>query len=147
MTTSPTLTPRILGQAEKAHQPALDRILAGTGLRMDTWAALTLTSNAGGTVDRDLLVAQITGAVKIDEAAALAAIAGLTATGLLRNLPGEPARIGFTDPGRTRYDQLRSAADEIVARVYADVPAEDLATAARVLIAITARLNAETASA
>jgi hypothetical protein len=35
----------------------------------------------------------------------------------------------------------------VIARVYRDIPADDLSTAARVLMLITARLNAETADA
>jgi DNA-binding MarR family transcriptional regulator len=145
MTTTATLTlnPQIVGQAENAHLPLLNRALAGTGTTKNQWVALSLTTAAGGAVDRDQLVGRITGALKIDNAAAQAAITELTASALLEDLPGEGGRVGLTDTGRALFHQIRSASSAVIARAYGDIPAEDLATAARVLTLITARLNAE----
>jgi DNA-binding MarR family transcriptional regulator len=145
--TSPILNPQIVGQAENAHLPILASILARTGTTKNQWVALSLTAAAGGTVDHDQLAARITGALKIDRAAAVAAITELTAAGMLSALPGEESRVGLTDAGEARYREIRSAVDEVIGRVYRDIPADDLATAGRVLILITARLNAETAGA
>jgi DNA-binding MarR family transcriptional regulator len=142
-TAAPTLNPQILGQAEKAHKPLLDRILAPTGTTMNQWVALKLTAVSGGAADRDRLTSMIAGALKIDEAAVLAVIAELTTAELLKDVPGEGPRVGFTDAGQAFYQQINDAVDEIIARVYADIPVEDLTTAARVLMIITDRLNAE----
>jgi len=98
-----------------------------------------------GAIDRGQLVSRITGAVKIDDSAALAAIAELTASRLMESVPGEDSRVGLTDAGQARYQQIRTAIGEITARLYGDLPAGDLATTGRVLTTITARANAELA--
>jgi DNA-binding MarR family transcriptional regulator len=144
-TAATTLNPQIVGQAEKAHKPILDRILARTGITMSQWVALKLTAASGGAADRGQLINGITGALRTDDAAVLAAIAELTTAGLLKHLPGEGSRLGFTDAGQALYQQINGAIGEVVARAYADIPAGDLATAARVLTLITTRLNAEQA--
>jgi hypothetical protein len=144
---SPILNPQIVGQAENAHLPILVRILARTGTTKNQWVALSLTTAAGGTVEHDQLATRLTGALKIDNTAALRAITELTTTGMLAELSGEDRRVGLTDAGQARYREIRSAVDEVIGRVYRDIPSDDLATAGRVLTLITARLNAETASA
>jgi DNA-binding MarR family transcriptional regulator len=138
----PTLSPLIVGQAEKAHAPLLDCILAGTGTTRHQWMTLTLAATAGGSITRDQLVDRITGTLKIDVAAATAIITELIWEHLLAD---SGAGVELTDPGQKRYREIRAAVDEVTARVYGDIPADDLATAARVLTQITARLNAEIA--
>jgi DNA-binding MarR family transcriptional regulator len=145
MTTAATLNPQVVGQAENAHLPVLKRILAHTGTTKNQWVAVTLTTAAGGAIDRNQLIGRLTDALKIDNAAAVAAISELTTTQLLED--GEESRVGLTDSGQARYREIRSAVDEVIGRVYRDIPADDLATAGRVLTLITARLNAETAGA
>jgi DNA-binding MarR family transcriptional regulator len=142
-TAAPTLSPQIVGQAERAHKPILDRILARAGTTMTQWVALKLTAASGGAADRDQLINSITGALRIDDAAAVAAIAELTTAGLLTDPPGKRSRLGFTGAGQALYQQINNAVGEVVARAYADIPAGDLVTAARVLTLITTRLNAE----
>jgi hypothetical protein len=146
MTTEPhaatTLSPQIVGQAEKAHRPVLDRILAPTGITMNQWVALKLTAIAGpGNLDQ--LAGRITGTWRIDDASARAAIADLTAAGLFAQLSGDAGLLGFTDAGQALYDQINGAVDEVISRAYADIPVADLMTAGLVLIQITAKLNAE----
>jgi hypothetical protein len=147
MATTPTLNPQVIGQAERALGALMDRVLATTGGTFHQWVALTLTTAAGGTIDRDQLLSRMTGALKTDDATALAAIAELTATKLLADQPGQGARVGLTDTGQARHRQLRSAIDQLTARLYGDLPAEDLATAGRVLGVITGRANTELAGA
>jgi DNA-binding MarR family transcriptional regulator len=140
-TTTTTLNPQVIGQAERALGALMDRVLAATGGTFHQWVALTLTTAAGGTIDRGQLLSRMTGALKVDQATALAA--ELTAGQLLADRPGEGARVGLTEAGQARYRQLRSAIDQVTARLYGDLPAEDLATAGRVLGVLTARANAE----
>jgi DNA-binding MarR family transcriptional regulator len=142
---APTLNPQIIGQAEKAHKPILDRVLAPTGTSANQWVALRLTAIGGGAVDRGQLVTSITGSLKIDNSAALAAIAELVTAGLLKELPGEGATLTFTDAGQTFYQEISGVVGEIISLAYADIPADDLATTARVLTLITTRLNAQQA--
>jgi DNA-binding GntR family transcriptional regulator len=83
--------------------------------------------------------------LKIDDSAVRATIAELTASKLLEARPGDGARFALTEAGQARYRQIRTALDGITARLYGDLPAEDLATAGRVLAIVTARADAELA--
>jgi len=145
MSTTPALSTQVIGQTENALGALMDRVLARTGGTFRQWVALNLTMARGGVIDRGLLVSRMTGALKIDDSAALAAIAELTASHLMESPPGEVSRIGLMDAGRARYQQIRADIGEINARLYGDLPADDLATAGRVLTIITARANAELA--
>ncbi len=51
----------------------------------------------------------------------------------------------LTERGQARHGQIRRAIDELTARLF-DFPAEDLATAGRVLSIVTTRANAELAA-
>lgn len=141
---SPTLTPQILGQAENAHRALLERILARTATSYLEWVALTLT--AGGPHGRDQLVAKMSHALKVDAAAVDEAVAGLTAAGLMTTA-ADASAVEHTDEGRARHRAIRGEVNDVVGRLYSDVPEEDLATAGRVLSEITARADAELASA
>lgn len=144
MPTPTTLNSQIIGQAENALRAILNRALARTGgSTYQHWAALNLTAAGGGAIERDQLVGRLTGALKIDDAAAQAAIAELTAAHLLQD---QGSRIGFTDTGQARYRQIRTDLDQTNARLFGDLSADDLATAGRVLIVITDRANAELAA-
>jgi hypothetical protein len=100
--------------------------------------ALSLTAVSGG-ADRSRPARQRDDRrLEIDDPAALAAITELTASQLLKGLPGERSRVALTDAGQARYRQIRTAIDEITARLYGDLPADDLAAASRVLTVITA---------
>lgn len=147
MPTTPTLNGQILGEAEHAARAVLDRLLARTGNTFHHWVALNFTAVSGGSVDRDQLIGRMTGALKIDESVVLAAIEDLTASDLLKIPSSDGSRIVLTTAGQARHSQLRAAIAETTARLYADLPADDLATAGRVLTIITARANAELADA
>jgi hypothetical protein len=71
----------------------------------------------GGAIDRDQLANRMTGALKIDDSAALAAIAELTTAQLLEALPGQGSRVGLTGVGQARNRQICTAIDEITARL------------------------------
>lgn len=141
---TPTLNSQIIGQAENALRAILNRALARTGGgTYQHWVALTLTAANDGAIDRDQLIGRLTGALKIDDAAAQAAIAELTAAHLLKD---QGSRIGLTDTGQARYRQIRTDLDQTNARLFGDLSANDLATAGRVLTVITDRANAELAA-
>ena len=60
--------------------------------------------------------------------------------------PGDDAEpVRFTAAGAQVFGQIRGATTEITKRLWGDLPAEDLATAGRVLSIITERANAELA--
>jgi hypothetical protein len=138
MTTATTLTPQIVGQAEKAHAPLLVRILEPTATTMNQWVALRLTAVAGpATLDQH--AGRIAGALQIDPTSARAAVEELTHAGLLG--PAEAGVLGFTDAGQAFYQQINNAVNDVISWAYGDIPAEDLATAGRVLTQITGKLN------
>jgi DNA-binding MarR family transcriptional regulator len=143
MSTTPTFGTPILGQTEKALNAILDRQLAGTGLTEPQWVTLTMTIAGGGTVDRDQLVGRVAGVLKVSEAQAQARIAELAAAQLLRAPDGEGSTVELTDAGQQLHGRIRAAVAQITQRLWGDLPAEDLATAGRVLSTVLARANAE----
>jgi hypothetical protein len=140
---TPTLNPQIVGQAENAHGAIMNVVLAGTGLNRDRWVALSLIMFSGGTIGAAELADRLTGALKIGKDAAQATIGELAAAGLVTDAAGQ---VAVTDAGRVMFEQVRGAIGPIVARAYDGIPAEDLQTAARVLVAVTAGLNRELAA-
>jgi hypothetical protein len=141
MSATTTLSPQVIGQAERAHQPLMDRILARSGTTFPQWVALGTVAAGGGDVSRDEVRSRLTGAIKISDAAAAEALAGLTTAGLLHVQPDNGSRVGLTAPGRERYREIRAAVDQVTDRLYGSIPPSDLATAGRVLALITARAN------
>ena len=139
----PSLSTQVIGQAESALGAIVRPLLARTGITFHQWLVLTLTAASGPAVDRGQLIARITGARKVDDAEVGAAISALGSAGLLEALPGDPPRVGLTSAGRDRYDEIRTALQDITARLFGDLPAGDLATAGRVLSIVTERANAE----
>jgi DNA-binding MarR family transcriptional regulator len=138
MQTYPPLSTQVIGQAESALGALLDPLLARTGTTFHQWLVLTVTAASGGDADRSQLVARIADARKIADAEGDAAIDELAAAGLVRSA----STVAFTEAGQARYTQIRDTLAEITARLF-DFPAEDLATAGRVLAIVTARANAE----
>jgi len=138
MQTYPSLNTQVIGQAESALGAILDPLLARTGTTFRQWLVLTVTAASEAGLDRATLVARIAGARKIDAAEVETAIGELAAAGLAR----ADSRVTLTEAGQARYTGIRTALEEITARLF-DFPAEDLATAGRVLAILTARANAE----
>ncbi|MER7976819.1 MarR family transcriptional regulator [Streptomyces sp. NPDC095817] len=152
MSTSVSPTPAVLpvngqviGLAHYASRAALERVLARSGTSFNRSVALRAVSDNGGTVERAWLVGRLTGALKIEESVARATVEEMTADELL----AEPAagQVSLTDAGRELFDSIRTAGNAIAARLYAGIPAEDLAAAGRVLTLVTERADAELAEA
>ena len=122
----PTISTRVIGQAEKTLNAILGRELAGTGLTEPQWVILTLAVTSGGPADRDQFTDMVAGALKISEADAQARIADMIAAQQL-------------------HSQIRATVAGITERLWGDLPADDLATAGRVLTIITERASAELA--
>jgi hypothetical protein len=173
MPTAPSLNGQVIGQAQHAVQAVLDRLLARTGTTFHQWVALNLAATAGravdgsggravdgsvgravdgsvgraadGSVGRAELIGRMRDGLKIADQTAASAVDALTAAGLLAPVPGEQ-RLRLTATGEQRYGGIRAGIDAITERLYGDLPADDLATAGRVLAAVTARANAELAA-
>lgn len=146
MSTDPTLTPQIIGQAEKTMNAILFRLLAGPGLTEAQWITLVLTA-AGGATGRARLVTQVAHGLKVSEAQAREHLASLVAAQLVQDPGDDAAPVRFTAQGTRVFGQIRGATAEVVKRLWASLPAEDLATAGRVLTIITERADAELAGA
>lgn len=140
-----TLNPQVLGQAEQAHRALLGRILAGTPHTYHHWVAFNLIVAGDGRINPDAFVERMTGALKIDEATVRNVIGELTEARVLETTSSDGRRLQLTDEGQETYRRLRAAVDETIGPLYADIPADDLATAGRVLTLLTARANTELA--
>jgi DNA-binding MarR family transcriptional regulator len=147
MSTPPPFGAAVIGQTEKALTAILDRQLAGTGLTEPQWITLTLAVASGGTVDRDQLVVRLAGVLKVSEPEAQAQIAELSAAQLLEVPAGEGSPVKLTDAGRQLQGRIGGAVTQITQRLWGDLPAEELATAGRVLSTVLSRANAELAAA
>ncbi|HEX6520309.1 MAG TPA: hypothetical protein VF070_09905 [Streptosporangiaceae bacterium] len=146
MSSYPSFNTRVIGQTEKTLNAILNRQLAGTGLTEPQWVILTLAVTGGGTFERDPFARQVAGALKISEAQAQASIDDLIAAQRLR-AHDEGSTLIVTDAARQLHSRIRTVVSEITERLWGDLPAEDLATAGRVLSIITERANAELAAA
>ena len=141
MSTYPTLSPRVIGQAEKTLNAILGRQLAGTGLTEPRWVILTLAVTSGGTAGREAFTRIVSDALKISETEARAHIADMVAAQQLQ-VAGEPPAVTATGAARQLHSRIGTATADIVQRLWGDLPAEDLATTGRVLAIITDRANA-----
>ncbi|WP_406193800.1 MarR family transcriptional regulator [Streptomyces sp. NBC_01017] len=143
-TTTPLLDPRVIALAHYASRALLERVLARHGATFQQSVTLRLVKVSDGPVERDHLVDSVVGALKIDASEAHSVVDELVAAELLA--PQEPYRVRITDAGRELYERTSAETAPISARVYADIPTEDLAAAGRVLTLITERANAELAA-
>jgi hypothetical protein len=117
----------------------LERVLARHGVTFQQSVTLRLAAVADGPVEREQLVDGVVGALKNDPGV----IDELIAARLLTPAGGADVRI--TDAGRGLYARTAGETAPLSARIYADIPEEDLAVAGRVLSLITERANAELA--
>jgi DNA-binding MarR family transcriptional regulator len=135
-----------VGQAEKALNAILLRLLAEPGLTEHQWITLTLAANSGTDVTAHQIAARVAAALKVSDAEAQARIRELADAGLVRVPHGEGAQFEITEAGQQVYARIRDEVSEITERIWGDLPAEDLETAGRVLSAVRARADAELAS-
>ncbi|MCU1659738.1 MAG: hypothetical protein JWO57_4394 [Pseudonocardiales bacterium] len=106
---------------------------------------LNLTAANGDEIDHTQLIGRLTDALKIDDPAAEAAVTELLDDGLLETLPGSV--VALSDAGRERYARTRAAIDETISPLFADVPADDVATTRNVLTTLSDRATARFARA
>jgi len=132
-----TLNPAVIGQAEKAHNAVLDRVLAGTALDEHRWITLQLAL-ATGPVPRTELATRVTTLAKFSATAVHEAISGLAAAGLIHI---DQEDVAVTTAGRSQVHALRQRVGSIIGPAYASVSVQDREVAARVLSQITGRLN------
>jgi hypothetical protein len=143
---TPVLSPSIVGQAEKAHGAVLRKVLAGTTLDEQQWITVQFADGAGASISRDDLIGRVTAAAKFDAWAVDRAVTALIGTSLLEPRPGADDQLAVTPAGRELVAALRARIGGLIEGAYGSVPSADRATAARVLVTITARLSADLAA-
>ncbi|MET8080966.1 MarR family transcriptional regulator [Streptomyces sp. NPDC005303] len=143
-TTTPVLGPRVIGLAHYAGRALLEHVLARHGATFQQSVTLRLAAVAEGPVERAGIVEGLVGALKIDAAEAHSLVDELISTGLLAR--HESSRVRITDAGRALFEATSAATAPVTARVYAGIPAQDLAVAGRVLALITERADDELAA-
>ncbi|MEU0949286.1 MarR family winged helix-turn-helix transcriptional regulator [Streptomyces canus] len=147
-TTTPVLNPRVIALAHYAARAVLENVLARHGVTFQQSVTLRLVAVAEGAVERDRVVEDVVGALKIDPAQAHSVVDELVAMGLVA--PQGPSQgrsqVRITDAGRELFETTSAETAPLTARVYADIPDEDLAVAGRVLSLITERADAELAA-
>ncbi|WP_406260482.1 MarR family transcriptional regulator [Streptomyces nigra] len=146
MTTStpPRLDPRVIALAHYASRALLEQVLARHGATFQQSVTLRAAAAAGGPVERDRLVGEVVGSLKCEPAEARSVVDGLVSAGLLAT--DGPSAVRVTDAGRELQAATSAETAPLTARVYADLPEEDLAVAGRVLTLITERANRELAA-
>jgi hypothetical protein len=137
-----TLNGQIIGQAERATRTLLDLHLRDSGLAFEQWVAVNqVHAGVGG---REALIARLVRGLKIDPGTARLTVDSVIDLGLVS--VGDE-QLTLTPAGLQRFAVVSSQITAITARLYGDVPAEDLAVAGRVLTLVTERANAELADA
>ncbi|GAB3935353.1 hypothetical protein [Micromonospora vulcania] len=144
MSTPPILNGQVIGQAHYATRALLERALAPLGVSFGQ--SVALNALAQGATERTRLVQRMTGALKVDESIVHEAIAGLVDAGLAQ-VDDATAQVSLTETGRATQARIGAAIAAITARLYADIPTDEMSSAARVLTLVTQRANAELAAA
>ncbi|MFI2373321.1 MarR family transcriptional regulator [Streptomyces sp. NPDC018833] len=144
-TTATPVNGRVIALAHHAGRALLEGVLARHGATFHQSVTLRAVVVAGESITCDELVGDVTGSLKTEESVVRGAIEELTAAKLLEEDPSEASRTRLTDAGRELYESTAAETAEISARLYAGIPAEDLAIAGRVLALVTDRANAELA--
>lgn len=155
MTTTPILTGRDIGEAERATRALLDSLLDEAGLSFPEWTVLFTLDGTGPLAGDALVHRQVDGHVVPDAAAAQATIDGLRSTGLLAPTPTseahstggpggdrEDAPFAITAAGEAIYRPIRLAVSRITDELYGDLPSADLEATRRTLAEIARRANA-----
>jgi hypothetical protein len=138
MTQAPPLNGQIIGQAERATRALLDVLLAAENSPFVNWVAINLVATRGELTTESLLEQMVSG-LRIDEAEARAAIHDLEGEALMTT--GDLVRL--TMEGEATYARISAGIAELAARLYSDLPHDDLVIARRVLETVTERARAE----
>jgi DNA-binding MarR family transcriptional regulator len=146
MSTAPTFSTQLLGQTEKAANAILGRLLAEPGLTEPQWVTLVITAMSSDALDHGRLADRVANALQVSRPEAEARVAELATAHLLSTPDDDHATVRLTDSGKQLYAETRAATIQVTQRLWGDLPAQDLATAGRVLSTVLARANTELAS-
>lgn len=125
--------PQLIGQTEKTLKALLIAALGGR-LTEPEWVTLRLAHQLEQDVaGADELAHQVADLARFPDARAL--VERLTSAGLLHD--GRP-----TDQGRTLFSELLAQVNQDSARIWGDLPSDDVAAATRVLNEVLRRARA-----
>ncbi|MFD4376901.1 MarR family transcriptional regulator [Streptomyces sp. NPDC058486] len=141
-TVSPVADSRMLGLAHYAARGLLEHVLARHGATFQQQIALRTAVTAEAPLTPDDLVARVHATLKADPAEILAALDALRAKDLL---VADGPHLLPTDAGRDLLAAVGAETAPLTARVWADIPPDDLAAAGRVLALVTERADRELA--
>ncbi|GIG61541.1 hypothetical protein Lfu02_59130 [Longispora fulva] len=144
MSVTHTLNGQVIGRTALAVFAVRDRLLGRAGITFHQATALFAVATAGGSTDRAGLLAQLTGSLQIDGPTAETVLAELADAGLVEL---SESLVTNTAAGGTLNAAVRAELDELTESLYGDLPAEERATAGRLLATVTARANAVLAAA
>jgi hypothetical protein len=142
VTTTPTLNGQVIGLAHYATRAVFLRRLATVDTTFEQSIVLNLLAASGGTLTRGEIVEGATFSLKVDPEVVLEAIEQLAGRGTV----AAADEVSLTDAGQALNARIRGWVGELTERLYGDLPADDLAVAARILTTLTERANAELAS-
>lgn len=138
-----TLNGQIIGQAERATRAVFDRFLATDGTDFTQWVVLNLLAADGGDADEAAHLQRVAAGLKVDIATVRLALDQLVEAGLVTR---QASRLSLTAAGERTRARVQAGVDTISARLYGDLPADDLQTAGSVLTIVTERANAALAN-
>ena len=144
--TTATTTPanaRMLGLAHYAARAVLESVLTRHGVGFQQQITLRPVALAAGPVDRGQLAADTAAGLKVDEDSVQGTIDELITAGLLGT---DASDVRITDAGRELFERITKETGAASARIWGDIPEEDLLAAGRVLALVTERANAELAA-
>jgi hypothetical protein len=141
MSTTIAFSPQLLGQTEKALNAILARLLADSGLSEPEWVTLSIAVTADEPVGHQQLTSRVAGVLKTGDGEANAHIAALAERGFLTL----EDVITVTEAGRTFRGSVAARTAEVTQRLWGDLPAEELNTAAEVLSTVLSRVEGELA--
>ncbi|MER7051524.1 MarR family transcriptional regulator [Streptomyces sp. NPDC000351] len=133
---------RALGLAHYAARGVLEHLLARHGSTFQQQIVLRAAVTTDSPQTPDDLVARAQGSLKADPADIRATLDELLAKQLLA---ADGAHLRPTDAGRALLAAVGAEIAPISARIWGQIPAEDLTAAGRVLALVTERANAELA--
>ncbi|NUR01840.1 MAG: MarR family transcriptional regulator [Streptomyces sp.] len=139
---APPVDPRVIALAHYAGRAVLEHILARHGATFQQQITLRPLA-AEGPLQREELVRQVADALKTDAAEVQGVIEELITKGLVA---AEASGVHATEAGRAFHAEVSAETAVISARIYAGIPAQDLAAAGRVLALVAERANAELAA-
>jgi DNA-binding MarR family transcriptional regulator len=142
-TTATPVSPRLIALTHYASRALLENVLARHGATFNQSVTMRAVLAGGDSIGRDQLVSDVTGSLKTDASVVHGVIEELAAASLLETDPATTDRVRLTDAGRELFETTSAETAPISARVYGDIPAEELETAGRVLTLIMDRATAE----